>query len=38
MKLIFILINQTKRKWRKIENTKDNKKGLPRRKEMILKL
>ena len=38
MKLILILINQTNRKWRKIENMKGNQRRLPRRKERILKL
>ena len=38
MKLILILINQTNKKWRKIENMKGNQRRLPRRKESVLKL
>ena len=38
MKLILILINQTNKKWRKIENMKGNQRRVPRRKESVLKL
>ena len=38
MKLILIIINQTNKKWRKIENMKGSQRRLPRRKERVSKL